>query len=66
MLLDRDGAKARLRFIEEFRGYPVALSGGYRLVREYVGSGADLWDRFARIITEPLLPGDLTSSGSPE
>jgi len=66
MLLDRDGAEARLQFIEEFRGYPVALSRGYRLVREYVGSGADRWDRFARIITEPLLPGDLTSSGSPE
>ncbi|MCK9298417.1 hypothetical protein HL657_03710 [Methanoculleus sp. YWC-01] len=65
LLLDPETAKAHLRFIEEFRAYPVALSEGYRLVRDYVGSGTDRWERFAHVLTEPVLPGDLTSSGSP-
>lgn len=64
LLLDREGAEARLRFIEEFRGYPVAIFGGCRLVREYVGSGTDRWERFARILTDPVLPGDLTPGGT--
>lgn len=65
LLLDPGTAEAHLRFIEEFRAYPVALAQGYRLVREYVGRGADRWERFAHVLTEPVLPGDLTLSGSP-
>lgn len=64
LLLDRERAEARLRFIEEFRGYPVAIFWGCRLVREYVGSGADRWERFTRILTDPVLPGDLTPGGT--
>jgi len=64
LLLDPEAAQARLRFIEEFRAYPVALAQGYRVVRDYVGDGADRWERFVHALTEPLLPGDLTSSGS--
>ncbi len=66
LLLAPETAEAHLRFIEEFRAYPVALSEGYRLVRDYVGSGAGRWERFARVLTEPVLPGDLTVSGSSE
>ncbi|MDK2989196.1 MAG: hypothetical protein PWR16_725 [Methanoculleus sp.] len=65
LLLDPEAAEAHLRFIEEFQAYPVALSEGYRLVRDYVGSGADRWERFAHVLTEPVLPGDLTLNGSP-
>ena len=65
LLLDREAAEARLRLIEEFRAYPVALAEGYRIVRDYVGEGAGRWERFVHALTEPVLPGDLTSSGSP-
>lgn len=65
LLLEAEAAEARLRSIEEDRAYPVALSRGYRLVRDYVGGGADRWERFVRTLTEPMLPGDLTVSGSP-
>ncbi|KLK89172.1 hypothetical protein SZ63_01650 [Methanoculleus sediminis] len=65
LLLDPEAAQARLRFIEEFRAYPVALNEGYRVVRDYVGNGADRWERFVHALTEPVLPGDLTSNGSP-
>lgn len=65
LLIDPGAAQARLRLIEEFRTYPVALAQGYRIVRDYVGDGADRWKRFAHILTGPVMPGDLTSSGSP-
>lgn len=65
LLLDPGTAEAHLRFIEEFRAYPVALAQGYRLIRDYVGSGTDRWERFAHVLTEPVLPGDLTVNGSP-
>lgn len=65
LLLDAEAAETRLRFIEEFRAYPVALAEGYRIVRDYVGDGADRWERFVHALTEPELPGDLRSSGSP-
>ncbi len=65
LLLDPGTVETHLRFIEECRAYPVALSEGYRLVRGYVGSGADRWERFARVLAEPVLPGDLTVNGSP-
>ncbi|HOI12604.1 MAG TPA: hypothetical protein PLG75_02025 [Methanoculleus sp.] len=64
LLLDPGTAETHLRFIEEFRAYPVALAQGYRLVRGYVGSGTDRWERFAHVLTEPVLPGDLTVNGS--
>ncbi|KDE54923.1 hypothetical protein EI28_10705 [Methanoculleus sp. MH98A] len=65
LLLDPKAAQVRLRFIEEFRAYPVALAQGYRIVRDYVGDGTDRWERFVHALTEPVLPGDLTSSDSP-
>ncbi|MCM2465518.1 hypothetical protein [Methanoculleus oceani] len=64
LLLDPETAEARLRVIEELGAYPVALSEGYRLVRDYVGDGADRWERFARVLAEPVLPGDLILNGS--
>lgn len=67
LLLSPERAEARLRFIEEFRAYPVASSEGYRLVRDYVGTADDptrRWERFARILTEPVMPGDL--AGTPK
>jgi len=66
LLLEAEAAQVRLRLIEELRAYPVALAQGYRIVRDYVGNGADRWERFVHALTEPVLPGDLTSSGSPE
>ncbi|BBL67466.1 hypothetical protein [Methanoculleus chikugoensis] len=66
LLLEAEAAQVRLRLIEELRAYPVALAQGYRIVRDYVGGGADRWERFVHALTEPVLPGDLTSNGSPE
>ncbi|KAF5088522.1 hypothetical protein DSECCO2_36490 [anaerobic digester metagenome] len=66
LFLEAEAARIRLRFIEEFRAYPVALAQGYRIVRDYVGDGDDRWERFVHTLTEPVLPGDLTSADSPE
>lgn len=65
LLLDPKAAQARIRFIEESRAYPVALNEGYRIVRDYVGDGPDRWERFIHTLTDPLLPGELTSNDSP-
>lgn len=62
LLLSPERAEARLRFVEEFRAYSAASSEGYRLVRDYVGTPDDpaqRWERFARVLTEPVMPGDL-------
>ncbi len=64
LLLDPRTVETHLRFIEELGAYPVTLSEGYRLVRDYVGDGADRWERFARVLIEPVLPGDLILNGS--
>ncbi|NLB00461.1 MAG: hypothetical protein GX837_05785 [Methanomicrobiales archaeon] len=66
LLLDREAAQARLQLIEEFRAYPVALEQGYRIVRNYIGEGADRWERFTCVLAGPVLPGDLTLNGNPE
>ncbi len=59
------GARQRLRFIDQYRGYVINYNLGLDLVREFVdGGGADpapdaRWDRFMRLLASPRLPGDL-------
>ena len=63
LLLAPETAEAYLGSIEGFGAYPVAVSEGYRCVRDYVGSDpARRWERFARILTEPLMPADLAGT----
>lgn len=60
LLLAPETAEACLGSIEGFGAYPAAVSEGYRRVRDYVeGDPARRWERFARILTEPLVPADL-------
>ncbi|NLA38261.1 MAG: hypothetical protein GX882_02515 [Methanomicrobiales archaeon] len=61
LLLTPEAAEACLRSIEGFGAYPVAVSEGYRRVRDYVGAPGR-WDVFARVLTEPLLPADLAGT----
>ena len=62
LLLAPETAEAYLGSIE-VRAYPAAVSEGYRRVRDYVGSDpARRWERFARILTEPLMPADLAGT----
>jgi hypothetical protein len=63
LLLAPETAEAYLGSIEGFGAYPAAVSEGYRRVRDYVGSDpARRWERFARILTEPLMPADLAGT----
>ncbi|NLM29386.1 MAG: hypothetical protein GX216_02985 [Methanomicrobiales archaeon] len=63
LLLTPETAEACLRCIEGFGAYPAAVNEGYRRVRDYVGtSGSQQWERFARILTAPLVPADLADT----
>ena len=63
LLLTPEMAEDCLRCIEGFGAYPAAVHEGYRRVRDYVGaSGPRQWERFARILTAPLMPADLADT----
>ncbi|NLM30626.1 MAG: hypothetical protein GX216_09450 [Methanomicrobiales archaeon] len=63
LLLTPEAAEVCLQSIEGFGAYPAAVSEGYRRVRDYVGtSGPQRWERFARILTAPLMPADLAGT----
>jgi hypothetical protein len=58
-----DRSFQRIRFFDAYRSYVINYNHGKVLVADYVErDGADLaerWARFARLLSSPMLPGDL-------
>ena len=60
-----EGARQRMRFVDQYRSYVINYNLGQDLVRAYVdGAGGartmnDRWTRFMQLLASPRLPGDL-------
>ncbi len=60
-----EGARQRMRFVDQYRSYVINYNLGQDLVRGFVdGDGEtrareDRWVRFIQLLTSPRLPGDL-------
>ena len=62
-LMDRARAEQSLRFIDTYRSYVINYGLGQELVRRHVEAAGDdpeaRWQRFAAILSKPVLPADL-------
>jgi hypothetical protein len=60
-----EGARQRMRFVDQYRSYVINYNLGQDLVRGFVdGDGEartqeDRWARFIQLLTSPRLPSDL-------
>ena len=54
-------AQQRVRFIDQYRSYVINYNLGKDMAKRYVEQSdpARRWDAFTRILTSPMLPGDL-------
>ena len=64
-LMTRRHAEQRLRFFDQYRSYVINYNLGQDLVRAYVEreatqSVAERWAVFARLLSSPMLPSDLS------
>jgi hypothetical protein len=64
-----DKSLQRMRFIDTYRSYVINYNHGKALVADYVEAGdadaAERWARFERLLSSPMLPGDLSRPAEP-
>jgi hypothetical protein len=65
-LISRERAERSLRFTEQYRSYVINYSAGKELISAFVHHAgqdeATHWAAYERILSEPMLPMDLTAS----